>query len=281
MEHIWNSYKSGIWLDTILLWLILLFVGVAGMLFLFIIVIRSEKITRRKNYYNYNTVIETIFMQVVFAGRSYASVANDQEYSKYFKIKHFRKQLMKSLINMHQNYDGTSAKILESFYFESGLMETSLAKLKNRKTHIVCSGIQELAEMKITKAFPLLVKLSQSRSKEIKIAAIKACTKLNGNKGIVHLVYHKDPIDMWEQVNIVSAFKRNYVEDNDEIELLLTSGNTTVISLGLKIIHTLELARKLPYVVDLAENAPNEHIKLEAQELLLFLTTKNQGDDRF
>ncbi|MFD2601009.1 HEAT repeat domain-containing protein [Flavobacterium suzhouense] len=281
MEHIWNSYKSGIWLDTILLWLILLFIGIAGMLFLFIIVIRSEKITRRKNYDNYNAVIETIFMHVVFAGRSYASIISDPEYSQYFKIKYFRKQLMKSIINMHQNYDGTSAKILESFYFESGLMETSLAKLKDREMHVVCSGIQELAEMKITKAFPLLVKLSQSRSKEIKIAAIKACTKLNGNKGIVHLAYHKDPIDMWEQVNIVSAFKRNYVEDNDEIELLLTSGNTTVISLGLKIIHTLELARKLPYVVDLAENAPNEQIKFEAQELLLFLTTKNQGDDRF
>ncbi|PZR22245.1 MAG: hypothetical protein DI539_05970 [Flavobacterium psychrophilum] len=281
MENIWNSYRSGVWLDTALLWLIALFIGIAGMLFLFIIVIRSEKISRRISYSEYNAVIENMLMSVVFAGRSYASVREDKEYADYFKIKYFHKQLMKSIINLHQNYDGTSAKILEAFYYESGLMKTSFNKLNSRRMEVVCSGIQELAEMRITKAFPSIVKLSHSRNKEIKIAAIKACTKLNGNKGIVHLVHHKDPIDMWEQVNIISAFKRNYAEENEEVEILLTSHNSTVISLGLKIIHTLELARKLPYVADLAANAPNDQIKLEAQELLLFLTTKKQGNDGF
>jgi hypothetical protein len=251
-------------------------------LFALIIIIRSAKIERRKRYAQYIDIIDTIFMSVIFSGRTYASIISDSQYTHYLNRKAFKKQMMKSIINLHQNYDGSPARTLEAFYYESGLMKASFCKLKNRKLEVVCSGIQELAEMKVTKVFRSLVKLSQSRNKEIKISAIKACTKLNGNKGIVHLAYHKDPIDMWEQVNIISAFKRNYAEEDEEVEVLLTSGNTTVISLGLKIIHTLELARKVPYIADLIENAPNEQIKLEAQDLMHFLTTKTKkGDEWF
>lgn len=281
MESFWQSYKSGIWVDPFLCWSIVIFISIAAFLFVLIIIIRSEKIERRKRYGHYNPLIENMFMSVIFNGRTYASIKADPEYEAYIVRKNFRKQMMKSLINLHQNYNGTPARTLEAFYYESGLMKASLCKLKNRKMHVVCSGIQELAEMKVTKAFPSLVKLSQSPNKEIKITSIKACAKLNGNKGIVHLIYHKDPIDMWEQLNIISAFKRNYAEEDEEVEMLLTSGNTTVVSLGLKIIHTLELARKLPYVADLIENAPNEQIKLEATELIHFLTTKQQDNDWF
>jgi hypothetical protein len=282
MESIWESYKAGLWVDSFLFWCIALFMVVAAMLFILTIAIRSEKIERRKRHGSYSHVIDTILMSVVFSGRTHASLIADDEFRKYFRINNFRKQLMKALINLHQNYDGNPARVLETFYFESGLMKASLCKLKNRKMQVVCTGIQELAEMKVTKAFPALVKLSQSRNKEIKITAIKACAKLNGNRGLVHLIYHKDPIDLWEQVNIISAFKRNYAEENEEVEQLLTSANTTVISLGLKIIHTLELARKVPYIADLIENAPNEQIKLEATDLIHFLTTQTKkGDDWF
>lgn len=279
MESFWQSYKSGIWVDPFLCWSIVIFISIAAFLFVLIIIIRSEKIERRKRHGHYAPVIDNLFMSVIFSGRSYASLKADAEYTEYFIRKNFRKQMMKSLINLHQNYNGTPARTLEAFYYESGLMKASLCKLKSKKMPVVCNGIHELAEMKVTKVFPALVKLSQSHNKEIKITAIKACAKLNGNKGIVHLIYHKDPIDMWEQLNIISAFKRNYAEEDEEVELLLTSGNTTVVSLGLKIIHTLELARKVPYIADLIENAPNEQIKLEASDLMHFLTTKKQGDD--
>lgn len=281
MERLLEIYNSATWAEAMLIFAIILFIGIAGWLFFFIIVIRSEKIERRKKYDQYSPIIDNIFMSVVFAERNYASIKEDPEYTDYLKKKNFRKQMMKSIINLHQNYGGTSARVLEAFYYESGLMKTSLCKLKSNKWQVVCMGIQELAEMKVSKAFPALVKLINSRNKEVKITAIKACTALNVNKGIVHLTQHKYPIDMWEQVNIINAFKRNYAEENEDVEILLTSGNMTVVSLGLKIIHTLELARKIPYVADLVVHAPNDAIKLEAQDLLHFLTTKTKNDDWF
>lgn len=281
MTNFWESYTSDGWAESFLIWAIAIFAAVGVMLFMFIIVIRSEKIERRKRYAIYNDAIEKIFMSVVFLDKPYSSIKEETDYKVYIPKKQFCKQMMKSIINLHQNYEGTYARKLEAFYYDSGLMKISLTKLKSQKWEVVCSGIQELAEMKVTKAFPAFVKLAKTRNKELKITAIKACTKLNGNRGIVHLTDHKDPIDLWEQVNIISAFKRNYVEDNEDVELLLASRNSTVVSLGLKIIHTLELARKATFVKELIENSPNDQIRLEAIDVLQFLNTKiKNSNDR-
>lgn len=276
MENLWESYKSGAWVEPFLIYSITIFAAVGFMLFMFIIVIRSEKIDRRKMYVEYEKVIEKMFMSVVFEDLSYKAIKDDSYYNAALTDRHFRKQMLKMLINLHHNYEGTYAKKLEAFYFESGLMAVSFKKLKSKKWQIVCSGAQELAEMRVTKALPMLVKISKSRNKIVKIIAIKACAALNGQNGILHLKDHKDPIDLWTQVNIIDAFKRNYVEDNEDIELLLTSQNSSIVSLGLKIIYTLELANRAPYVKELAENAPNGAIRLEAQDVLHFLNTQTE-----
>lgn len=275
MEQLWQSYNLGSWVDPFLLISVAIFIVIATSLFFLIIIRRSERIERRKRYNEYEVIIEKIFMSVIFLDRNYAAIKQDTEFTEIVKMKNFRKQMLKAIISLHQNYEGRYAQKLEVFYFESGLIKMSLASLKSKKWEVVCNGVQEIAEMKVTKAFPAIVKLSKTKNRILKITAIKACTKLNGNKGITHLKDHKDPIDLWTQVNIIAAFKRKYTEDNEDIEVLLTSGNSSVISLGLKIIQTLELARKLPFVTQLIEQTSNEIIRLEAQGVLYSLTEKN------
>jgi|GEM_PF-472697 len=281
MESIWELYLSKTWVEPFLVYSIASFATVAGVLFVLTLIKRSEKIELRKNHYTYSVLIERIFMSVVFEDLTYATIKQNTEYSNYLSLKTFKKQMLKSIINLHLNYEGIYARKLEAFYFESGLMKNSIGKLKSQKWEVVCAGIQELAEMNVTKVFPALVKISKTRNKIVKITALKACAELNGNKGILHLKDHNDPIDMWTQVNIINAFKRNYVENDEDVELLLESENSTVVSLGLKIIHTLELANKLPFVTHLTEHSPNDAIRFEAQELLRFLTTKTKRNGDF
>jgi hypothetical protein len=273
MENFWEIYRSNTWVEPFLVFSIAAFVFIAGLLFMLTLIKRSRKIEIRKNHYTYSILIERIFMGVIFEDLTYASIKENDDYKNYLSLKYFKRQMLKSIINMHHNYEGIYARKLKNFYFESGLMKHSVSKLKSQKWEVVCAGIQELAEMNITKVFPALVKISKTKNKTVKITALKACAELNGNKGILHLKDHNDPIDMWTQVNIINAFKRNYViNDNDDVELLLGSENSTVVSLGLKIIRTLELANKVPFVEHLAENSPNDAIKLEAHEVLRFLT---------
>ena len=275
MTDLWELYKSDAWIEPFLIYSIIAFVSFAGILFLSTILLRSDKIERRKRYVTYSAIIDKILISLIFEGLTYADIKGNAEYSDYITKKSFRRQMLKALINLHKNYEGMYAKKLEDFYFESGLITISRQKLKSREWQIVCAGMQELAEMKVTEVFPELIKFSKKHHKTIKITALKACTSLDENKAILHLKDHKDLIDVWTQVNIISAFKRNYaVDENKTVELLLDSKNTTVISLGLKVIKSLELASKLPFVLQLIEHSPNDAIRLEAQDVVLSLNNK-------
>ena len=86
------------------------------------------------------------------------------------------------------------------------------------------------------------------------------------------MVEHSDPIDDWTQLNIIGAFKKHDIGDTKGIELLLESQNTTVITLGLKLIKELKLTQKVPFVAQLASKATNTTIKYEAQSILQTLT---------
>lgn len=275
MNDLWELYKSDTWVEPFLIYSIVAFVSVAGILFLSTILLRSDKIAHRKRYVINSAVIDKILISLIFEDLTYANIKANAEYRDYISKNGFRRQMLKALINLHKNYEGIYAKKLEIFYSESGLRDMSRQKLKSREWQIVCAGIQELAEMKATEVFPELIKISKTRNKTIKIIALKACARLDENKAIVLLKEHNDLIDMWTQVNIISAFERNYTIDEDKnVELLLSSKNTTVISLGLKIIQSLELTNKIPFVMQLIEQAPTDAVRMEAQDVELYLNKK-------
>jgi hypothetical protein len=272
MERIWDTYKSGEWIEPFLIISTLMFIAASIGLYLMIIRSRAKKIKNAKLAAEYSIVIEKFIFSVLFNDMPFSEVKNDAAYLKLSADKFFRSQLSDSLINLHQNYEGLYAQKLERFYFESGLIRNSFKKLKSNRWEINCKGITELSEMNITKAFPSMVKLSKARNKTLKITALNACIKLNGTRGILHLIDHNDPIDDWTQVNIIHAFKKHDIDDTKGIELLLESNNTTVATLGLKLIKELKLSQKAPFVAQLAAGTHNNLLKFEAQNVLQVIT---------
>ena len=254
------------------MWSIALFMAGTFILYLMIIKSRAKKIRQARLEEDYNRVIAKFLFAVVFEDLPYGEVAEDAEYQLLSGRKSFRKHLMASVMNLHQNYSGSYAQKLEIFYADTGLQKDSYKKLKSRKWEIRCSGVKELAEMNVAKAFDRLVKITKSRKKTLKITALHACIKINGIKGIVHLKAHKDPIDQWTKVNIIAALKSQEVEDTG-IEDLLDSKNATVVALGLMVIESLKLTRKATFVEQLIQTAPDNLIRLEAQSVLQSLTT--------
>ncbi|SFD46892.1 hypothetical protein [Flavobacterium phragmitis] len=272
MEEIWEIYKGGKWVVSFLTFSIYFFVAASFTLYLYIVASRNKKINRERLRIEYNTEIEKLLASVIFENVSFAAIKENKNFLVLFDTSFFREVLTESLINLHKNYEGIYAEKLEQFYKESGLIKDSFKKLKSLKWEVKCKGITELAEFNIKEAFDKIILYSKGRNKTLKITAINACIKLGGTRGIVHLVEHPDPIDDWTQLNIIGAFKKHDIGDTKGIELLLESQNTTVVTLGLKLIKELKLTQKLPYVVQLATKATNTTIKYEAQSILQALT---------
>ncbi|WKL49684.1 hypothetical protein Q1W71_07815 [Flavobacterium pectinovorum] len=272
MIKMWELYKSSTWVEPFLILSIFLFIVTSFILYLLIIKSRSRNIKRNRLLAEYNTIIEKLISAVVFQDVLFSKVIADENFIRLFKNAFFREVMTEALINLHKNYEGIYAQKLEQFYKDSGLIKDSFKKLKNRKWEVKCKGITELAEMNCSEAFDKIIKASKGRNKVLKITAINASIKLVGTKSLTYLISHSYPIDDWTQINIIDAFKKHDVGDIQGVELLLESQNTTVISLGLKLIKELKLTQKIPYITKLVGNAPNTLIQYEAQNVIHILT---------
>lgn len=269
MLKIWELYKKGAWVEPFLIFAISFFVVASFLLYILIIRSRNRNIKKEKRKADYTVLIEKWMFSMIFQDVSFSAIQEDKEYVKLSKSADFRKVLTDSIIDLHKNYEGIYAQKLEDFFKESVLIKDSFKKLKNYKWEIKCQGITELAEMNISEAFESILTASKSRKKTLKITALNACIKLAGTNGIIHLAEHPYPINEWTQINIIHAFKKHDIGDTKGVELLLESKNTTVITLGLKLIKELKLSQKVPFVTKLAQKAPNAMIKYEAENVLL------------
>ncbi|MBZ4035520.1 hypothetical protein K6T82_12135 [Flavobacterium sp. 17A] len=272
MTEIWQLYKNGHWVVPFLTGAIYLFVAASFIFYLIIVASRNRNIKREKLRLEYETQIERVMSSVIFEDVLFSEIKKDKNFMVLFDTRFFREVLTETLINLHKNYEGIYAQKLEQFYKDSALIKDSYKKLKNFNWEVKCKGITELSEFKINEAFEQIIACSKARNKTLKITAINAGIRLEGTKGIVHLTEHSDIIDEWTQVNIISAFKKHDIGDTKGVELLLESQNTTVISLGLKLIKELKLTQKVPFVAELTAKAPNTIIKYEAQSVLQALT---------
>ena len=273
MEKVWELYEKGDWVVPFLIFSIYLFIGASFLLYVVIIWSRNKNISREKRRIEYSAAIEELMAAVVFEDMTFATIQKERSLDLFLNNAFFREVVMETILNLHKNYDGVYAQKLEQLYKDSGLINDSFKKLRNFRWEVKCKGITELAEFNINDAFENIIIFSKARKKTLKIVAINACIKLGGTKGIVHLTEHPDPIDDWTQLNIIGAFKKHDIGDTKGVELLLGSKNTTVITLGLKLIKELKLTQKVPYVAELVDRAPNSLIKYEAQNVLQTLTT--------
>lgn len=275
MEGIWQFYQNKNWVTQFLITAICVFALIAVGLFLTILITRRLKLRRQSLEKRFLPIIEHILNKNLFESAFFSEFSS---YEKLFRNTVFRNLMIDSILNLHQNYEGTYAENLEVFYKDSGLVNDSYEKINSEHWQIKCKGINELAEMNIQEAFEALVGLSRSTNKTLTIVAINACIKLNSTNGIKQLAKHPHQIDFWTQLNILDALKQGKITQIHGIEILLRSKNKTVVSLGLKAISSLNLTEKTPFIDKLIENSKDLNLLVEAKETLNALYLQNNSN---
>ncbi|MFY9160641.1 hypothetical protein [Aquirufa ecclesiirivi] len=259
--------------DFFIVGAILLFTLVSIVLFIAIVLSRLYHIRQAIHFEKNTETINNLLLEVLFNEKSYFDLIEDKKLLRLFSIPQFRAQMMESVINLHQNYEGEYAESLKKFYVESQLMADSFVKLRDKKWEVKYKGIKELTEMNIQRAYDHLIEISKTNHPILKINALNGCIKINGPQGIIHLAKHKFTIDLWTQLNIIDALKKTSLLDTQNIELLLQAKNNSVISLGLKIIQTFRLFEKQSHVEALLQQKHDKHILKEAENLLATFST--------
>ncbi len=235
-------------LDLLVLSCILvLLLGIAT--FIILALLSRNKKIRRENYLSKNTAhIDATLFSVAFDGKSIKDFRSEPEFIRNWKRRIYREQFLTELIKLHQLYGGEIALNLQRCYKESGLIQLSFEKIRSRKWHLKCAGIQELSEMEVKKAIPIIQEHTKSDHPTVKMVALIEVVHLKGLKGLWLLKDYQAPLDNWIQLNLLESIKAANIADVPDFGFLLKARNESIVVFGLRLLSLFHQSQHLKAV---------------------------------
>ena len=235
-------------LDLLVLSCILILL-LAIALFIILSLLNRNKKIRRDTYLKRNIAhIDTTLFSVAFDGKSIKEFSNDPEFVRNWKRRIYREQFLTELIKLHQLYGGEIALNLQRCYKESGLIQLSFEKIRNRKWHLKCAGIQELSEMEVKKAIPIIQEHTKSKHQTVKMVALIEVIHLKGLKGLWLLKDYQEPLDNWIQLNLLESIKAANIAEVPDFGFLLKAKNESIVVFGLRLLSLFHQSQHLKAV---------------------------------
>lgn len=235
-------------LDLLVIACILILLLAIAIFIILAMLSRNKKI-RREVYLERNTAhIDTILFSVAFDRKSINEFKSDPEFIRNWKRRIYREQFLVELIKLHQLYGGEIALNLQRCYKESGLIQLSFEKIRSSKWHLKCAGIQELSEMEVKKAIPIIQELTKSKHQTVKMVALIEVIHLKGLKGLWLLKDYHEPLDNWIQLNLLESIKDANIADVPDFGFLLKAKNESIVVFGLRLLSLFHQSQHLKAV---------------------------------
>lgn len=258
------SFSTGEWLLVICIALILLSIVFFLMTTIYL---RMNKLRRKTLNQKYAQHIEKMLFSIAFDQATMTDLRGDKDFNRRWKKKVYRDQFLEELIKLHRLYGGDIALKLQEFYRISGLLKLSYNKIRTRKWYLKCEGIQELSEMEIKKAAPIILEHTKSQNETLKMVALIEVLHLQGLKGISLLRDYKEPINDWIQLNLLESIKEAQTTEVPEFGFLLKSSNQSLVIFGLRLVSLFHQNQYLGQVKDL-QLSSSRQVKIQAERTL-------------
>lgn len=263
MDSLWSYMRKLDAMQMLLIALIVVFF-LSILLFVFLTLTSRVKKLKREVWRKKNTPhINKILFSIAFDGATIEDVKKDREFTRNWKRRFYRQQFLDELIKLHQLYEGKIARNLRRCYTDSRLIQLSYEKIRRRKWEVKCMGIQELSEMEIKKAVPVILEHTKSRNETLKMVALIEVIHLSGLEGISLLKNYEEPLNDWIQLNVLESIKETHSADVPDFGYLLQSENESIVVFGLRLLKMFHQNQHLSTVKKL-QNSPSRRINQQA-----------------
>lgn len=255
MEGLWFYIMELEDLEIFVLFCIAVF-SIATVTFVILIMTSRVKKIKREIYRKKKTkhINQTLF-SIIFDGETFEDIRKDPDFAKNWKRKSYKQQFLSELIELHRLYEGEIAVNVRKCYKDFGLIQLSYAKIKSSKWEIICAGIQELSEMEIKEATPVIREFTNSKNDTIKMVAIIEVMHLKGLTGLALLKGYQEPLNDWIQLNLLESIKD---ADNDVVPdfgYMLESTNESIVVFGLRLLKLFYQTQHLNTVESLQHSS--------------------------
>lgn len=129
-----------------------------------------------------------------------------------------------------------------------------------------CEGIQELSEMGIKEATPIIREHTNSKFETLKMVAIIEVLHLKGLKGLELLKDYDEPLNDWIQLNLLDSIRNSqYNEEVPDFGYLLNANNKSLIIFGMRLISLFNQSQHLEEIKKLLQS-PSRKVRIQAEK---------------
>lgn len=255
MKGLWSYIGELEDLEIFVLFCIVIF-SLATIIFITLILVSRVKKIKSEIYRKRKTAhINQILFSIAFDGKSFENIKGDPEFAKNWKRKSYKHQFLSELIKLHRLYGGEIALNLQKCYRDFRLIQISYAKIRSRKWENKCAGIQELSEMEIKKAIPVIRAHTNSKNDTVKMVAIIEVMHLKGLSGLILLKDYQEPLNDWIQLNLLESIKEANSDEIPDFGYMLKTTNESIVVLGLRLLKLFHQNQHLNTVKNLQQSS--------------------------
>jgi len=259
----------------------LLSISILGLI-LYLKKLRINLRANEKKFVKFQKIYEEILINYLYAGDEENKISTEQEklinkIKREIKSKFKRNIIISVMSKLIDDISGEMADSIILFYFETGLINHSLKKLKSNKWNIVASGIKELAQFKVTDVNDEIIKHIKHPNREVRNEAQLYLVGLFHFKGLEFLDNFKTPLSEWDQIQLLETLQNFDNQEIPNISPWLKSENHSVVKFALKLARIYNQFDVIDTLLELLKHE-NQEIRVQAINVLGYFQDTNSKD---
>ncbi|HTA26760.1 MAG TPA: HEAT repeat domain-containing protein [Bacteroidia bacterium] len=264
-------------IETIVVFMILLFTYSSIILFLAVIILRLRKNQFEKRAEFIKSALNGLIMGAAFAGTeeelNEVILQAKPAFSKHIKTSSQGQIMINEVMNMHSNLTGQSKHNLSRLFMETCLMTYTMRNLGNENWHVKASAIRTLAQINSEAHIPKIEKYALHHNIYLQQEAQIALVNLRGYDGLDFLGKLKNALSDWQQINLLDVLRKLDKDKAPDFSQWLSNKEDTIKLFSIRLIHFFQQG----YNSDKLEAFVNSENKLLRNEAIAALQKIKPG----
>jgi hypothetical protein len=196
---------------------------------------KNEKVVAK-----YQADYEQALVTYLYSGNGDDEISSDQqliidELKKSITDPFKRKIVISTLQKLKNEISGEVAQSIEKLYFQTGLINYTLPKLKSKKWYTLAKGIRELRQFQVKEAHDQVANHINHPKRQVRKEMQLYMVNLFYFEGLDFLNVLKTPLSEWDQIQLLEVLQRFDNQKIPNIKAWLKSSNDSVVVFSLKL----------------------------------------------
>lgn len=250
-------------------WLILTFFIFAASFLFLTLISRIAKISDAKKEVKLKAIYESLILEMMEEDNPHSNNPIQASFQRKYLKNRFQKQiLVDELVTIHKGLEGELAQRIRQLFKKLALDQFCFQKLGSGRWEVKAAGINEIREMQIYEAIPLVEKMVFDKEFLVRGNAQLALLELKEERDSVgFLATLGYALSDWEQLRLHESLKARGETKHDSFQVLFNAKHPSVIIFGIRMSSYFGCINDIPSLTELSKH-PIEEIRYQSIKAL-------------